>query len=76
MTTITNINMMAKTIIDKQNRYSEYENELIRKAEHSYLLKIDSEDKRTFKENKEEIENDKKELELMIFKLLTNDIPL
>ena len=71
MITIDIINKKADNIIQKEQKYNDYENELIRKAEHNYLYKIDKEDKELFKQNKRELEDDKKELELMILQLLT-----
>ena len=73
MISIDNINNKAEMIIQKEINYNDYENELIRKAEQNYLYKIDRDDKEHFKQNKCELENDKKELELMILKFLTNN---
>ena len=73
MISIDNINNKAEMIIQKEINYNDYENELIRKAEQNYLYKIDRDDKEHFKQNKYELENDKKELELMILKFLTNN---
>ena len=72
MITIDIINKKADNIIQKEQNYNDYKNQLIRKAEQNYLYKIDKEDKELFKQNKQELEDDKKELELMILQLLTN----
>jgi len=73
MISIDNINSKAEMIIQKEINYNNYENELIRKAEHNYLYKLDRDDKELFKQNKYELENDKNELELMILNFLTNN---
>lgn len=69
---INNINNKAEQIINKTTQYNLYKEELERKAEQNHLYKIDREDKKTFKENNEELENEKIELENMIREYLTS----
>jgi len=64
------INNLAKMIVEKEKRFDDYKNNLTMKAEHNYLYQIDRLDKETFKENKIEIEDDKRRLNYLINELL------
>ena len=63
--------MIKEDIIDKELYYEKYKNDTIKKADTNYLYKIDKEDKQFFKNNEEDLNNDKIQLELMILKFLT-----
>jgi len=70
MSATTLINNLAKIIVEKEKRFDDYKNNLTMKAEHNYLYQIDRLDKETFKENKIEIEDDKRRLNYLINELL------
>jgi hypothetical protein len=70
--TVELINNQALLIIEKQKKYDDYKKNTIIKGEQNHLYKVDKEDKKLFKENDNEIERDKFELEKLIKNYLLN----
>jgi fructose-1,6-bisphosphatase/inositol monophosphatase family enzyme len=68
--TLNDINREAKKIINQEFLNNEYEEMTRERANNNWLCQIDREDKRTFRENKDDIAERKKKLEDMIYNYL------